>query len=256
MQSSYQRKEKASSLPERIGFLWFAGLVALQVWLSYGGSVLFTVGTSLSYWVVGAVIFLLLPDSLFTTARLRPVIPRRYLAVGRTFFLTALFASLTCAQIATAQPVWWFYILFWAVPLMTAFPFFMILRQVVQHANGDRGWLTNTRTFLVNPFIRYAVFPFGMDYHLGHHMYATVPHYNLPELHRFLMQYPEYAEEGIVVQNYFVPTDHGPHNPTVVEVLGPEYSRQSSDVYIDDTVLDDWEVDEKEEILRAGRDQT
>ena len=35
--------------------------------------------------------------------------------------------------------------------------------------------LTNTRVFVVNPLVRYAVYSFGMDYHPPHHMYATVP---------------------------------------------------------------------------------
>jgi hypothetical protein len=130
----------------------------------------------------------------------------------------------------------------------------MILRQVVQHGNGDRGWLTNTRVFLVNPFVKYAVFPFGMDYHLPHHMYATVPHYNLPKLHAFLMNFPEYIEDAIIVENYVIPkSDHPERNPTVVEVLGPDYARSTGDVYIDNTVLDNWDVDEKEEILRQAQ---
>jgi hypothetical protein len=33
-----------------------------------------------------------------------------------------------------------------------------------------------------------------------------------------------------------------------VEVLGPEYARRSADVFIDHSVLDGWDVDEKEEI--------
>ena len=65
----------------------------------------------------------------------------------------------------------------------------MIMRQLVQHGNGDRGWLTNTRTFLVAPAIRFAVFPLGQDYHLPHHVFATIPHYRLKKLHEHLMQY-------------------------------------------------------------------
>lgn len=30
---------------------------------------------------------------------------------------------------------------------LTSFPFFMALRQVIQHGNGDRGRLSNTRVF-------------------------------------------------------------------------------------------------------------
>ena len=62
--------------------------------------------------------------------------------------------------------------LLWVVPLFTSFAFFMILRQLVQHGNGGRGWVNNTRTFLVGRSIRFAVFPMGQDYHLPHHMFC------------------------------------------------------------------------------------
>ena len=66
------------------------------------------------------------------------------------------------------------------------FPFFMLMRQVVQHGNADRGRLTNTRIFRVGRLIGFAVFPMGMDYHLPHHLYPMVPHYRLRRLHDLL----------------------------------------------------------------------
>jgi fatty acid desaturase len=197
--------------------------------------------------------FFLLPARYFDEARLRPVVPRRVTAVSRMTFFTLLFNSMGTLRVLTGVFVGWYFLWLWVVPLLTSFSLFMILRQMIQHGNGDRGWLTNTRVFLVNPFLRYAVFPFGMDYHLPHHMYATVPHYNLPELHRFLQQFPEYAQEALVVENYFIPKPRQPkRNPTVLEVVGPEYAKRSQEVYIDNSVLDAWEVDEREEIARHG----
>ena len=50
-------------------------------------------------------------------------------------------------------------------------------------------------------------------------------------------------DDGIVVENYFFPKSRDPdRNPTVVEVLGPEYARQTDDVFIDHSVLDGWDV--------------
>lgn len=250
----YQRKEKGSKIPRLVGTAWLIGMFALSATLYFVGNPILLAAALPLYWLGLFAFHAMLPERYYETARLRPVIAPRWMAASRTFFLTALIGSLTVGQMSSGLPLWRFFVLLWVVPVLTAFPFFMILRQVVQHGNGDRGWLTNTRTFLVNPLIRYAVFPFGMDYHLPHHMYATVPHYNLPKLHAFLMSYPEYQEQGIVVENYFFPKSH--HHgrpPTVVEVLGPEYARQTDEVYIDDTVLDGWEVDEKDEILGHSR---
>ena len=57
----------------------------------------------------------------------------------------------------------------------------------------------------------------------------------------------------MVVEGYFLPP-HTPHTrPTVLDVLGPEYApRDGREVHIDDTVLEDDEVEEKADILREG----
>lgn len=248
----YQRKGKPSKLAERLAFAWLAILVALQVYLYSSGQPWRVAGYSFAWWLALAIVYFLLPQRHFVTARIKPVVPRRYLACSRTLFMMMQVTALTCIQMVSGQPAWWFFAALWLVPALTMFPFCMILRQVVQHGNGDRGWLSNSRVFLVNPLLRYAVFPFGMDYHQPHHMYATVPHYSLPALHAFLMRFPEYAAAEPEVVNYIVPSRTPPRRPTVVEVLGPEYARRGAEVHIDDTVLDGWDVDEKEEILRHG----
>ena len=123
----------------------------------------------------------------------------------------------------------------------------------MQHGNGDRGWLTNTRVFLVSRFINFAVFPMGQDYHLPHHLYATVPHYRLRALHEVLLAYPEYREQAVEVHGYFLSPERPPTHPTVLDVLGPDYAaREFHGVHIDNSVLEDCEVEEKDEILREG----
>jgi hypothetical protein len=129
----------------------------------------------------------------------------------------------------------------------------MILRQLVQHGNGDRGWLTNTRIFFVQRFINFSVFPIGQDFHLPHHLYATVPHYRLRQLHELLLQYPEYKSQALEVHGYFVSPEKDSPYPTVLDVLGPDYAPKAfRGVHIDNSVLEDDEVEEKAEILREG----
>ncbi len=118
-------------------------------------------------------------------------------------YLALLYAALSAVQLAGWGPAWAYFGLLWLVPVFTAFPLFMILRQWVQHGNADRGRYTNTRVFLVGPLVRYAVFPWGMDYHLPHHLMASVPHYNLKQLHEIMLRDPEYREKGVVVDGYF-----------------------------------------------------
>ena len=134
---------------------------------------------------------------------------------------------------------WRTFALYWVVPLFTTFPLFLILRQWVQHGNADRGRYTNSRVFLVGPIIRYAVFPFGQDYHLPHHLYASVPHYNLKTLHEVLLKDPEYREKGVVVEGYFGRDNPVSGRPTAISVLGAAHSPKNRErIYIDNAALD------------------
>jgi hypothetical protein len=166
-----------------------------------------------------------------------------------------LISALAWATWATRD--WWaaYFILLWGTPLLTSFPLYMVLRQIVQHGNGDRGWLTNSRVFVCHPFINFAVFPLGQDYHLPHHMFSTVPHYRLKELHEAMMAYPEYRGEATVVEGYIWPKERPPVRPTVIDVLGPEYaSYEFREVFIDNAVLEGRDVSEEEklEIMDEG----
>ena len=222
-------------LHQKHGTAWGMAVVHFGVW----SAVAFTLAA--------------LPERYYEKARIKPVFHPRYLFIAQTGFYTLILTALGYIQMTTQFMALRYFSLLWYAPMATAFPFFMILRQVIQHGNGDRGWLTNTRVFRMNTLVRYTVFPFGMDYHLPHHMYATVPHYRLKTLHQFLMTKPQYAANCQLVDNYIIPDNQNPRNPTVVEVLGPEYASSDEEIHIDDTVLDDWEVEEKEQILKSGR---
>ncbi|MFM8274212.1 MAG: fatty acid desaturase, partial [Gemmata sp.] len=182
--------------------------------------------------------------------KLRTVISARWTAVLRVGYVTALLTALAVVTKLTGAPAVGYFWLLWVAPIFTSFAFFMILRQLVQHGNGGRGWVNNTRTFLVAPAIRFAVFPMGQDYHLPHHMYATVPHYRLKELHALLMAYPEYRDEALEVHGYFVSPERPQVRPTVVDVLGPAYAPHTDEVHIDSEVVAEAEFTNKEELAR------
>src|SRR5262249_30218347 len=89
-----------------------------------------------------------------------------------------------------------------------------------------------------------------------HHLYASVPHYRLRELHEILLEYPEYRENAVVVEGYFLPRHRPPTAPTVLDVLGPEYApHEFRGVHIDNSVLEDEEVEDRDAILREGEQE-
>lgn len=182
--------------------------------------------------------FALLPEQQFPQTRLRPVISHRVTAISRMTFLFALYLSLTLYDMGRPEPVAWNHFgRLWALPLFTSFPLFMMVRQWVQHGNADRGRYTNTRVFLAGPVARYAIFPWGMDYHLPHHLLASVPHYRLKTLHELLSGSTEYRDKGVIVEGCFRNAEAG--RPTAMSVLTSAHSPGSAaPVYVDNAALE------------------
>jgi fatty acid desaturase len=82
-----------------------------------------------------------------------------------------------------------FYLL-WVVAYFTAYPLIARIRQVAEHGNVpdlyDPDPRKNTRTTRANPFERMIFCPNKVNYHLEHHLLASVPAHKLPSLHRTL----------------------------------------------------------------------
>ena len=249
----YRKGFKISKVPARIGMGYLLSMMAVLAtavyysisWLMWAGPLV------LSALLVGRIL-MLRPDQFIVT-RVEPVVPARYQMMMRLMLNGAIYTGLAylSAYVDPWAPA--YYAVLWIGAIFTSFGLFMMLRQVVQHGNADRGWLTNTRVFLVSDFIQFAVFPLGQDYHLPHHMYASIPHYNLKELHENLLQCPEYAAEATEVHGYFVSHEHPKVHPTVVDVLGPDWSPHvPHEIHLDHSVLADMDVLGAEEIIEEA----
>ncbi|MBY0526212.1 MAG: fatty acid desaturase [Gemmataceae bacterium] len=162
--------------------------------------------------------YALTPDRIWAKTLIKPDVSTRWQTCLRMAYVTVLFSTLAWLTLLTGQPWALYYFLLWALPMVTTFSFFMIMRQLVQHGNAGIGRLTNSRVFLVGRLIRWSVFPLGMEYHLPHHMFPMVPHYRLRELHDLLMESEAYRREAVVVEGYFFHRDP-PQQPTVLEVM-------------------------------------
>jgi fatty acid desaturase len=246
---------KANNRPVRVGIAYMFTLMAVLAACVYFEQPLLLAILPACMYAAVMIFFRLLPETMYHQSRVHPIIPMRTMSLLRTTYITLVFNGLAWLSLYVDIYAALYYLLLWVLPIFTSYSFFMILRQIVQHGNGGRGWLTNTRVFLINPIINFAVFPLGQDYHLPHHLYASVPHYRLKTLHELLLQTEEYREQAVVVEGYFLPYEKPPTKPTVMEVLGAGYHGLSADVHIDNEVLEDEEVDEKDEILRQGEEE-
>jgi fatty acid desaturase len=78
------------------------------------------------------------------------------------------------------------YLVLWVLPLVTVVQAILRLRAIAEHgATTDfSSPLTAARTNIGPPWLEWLIFPHQVNYHIEHHLYASVPHYNLPALHR------------------------------------------------------------------------
>ena len=78
------------------------------------------------------------------------------------------------------------YLVLWVLPLVTVVQAILRLRAIAEHgATTDfSSPLTAARTNVAPAWLRWALFPHNVNYHIEHHLYASVPQHHLPELHR------------------------------------------------------------------------
>ncbi len=88
----------------------------------------------------------------------------------------------------------------WLIPI-AFFSLFNSARFIAEHYGTpwNAGQLAGTRTIISNPVHSY--FWNNINWHIGHHLYPSVPWYNLVELHELLK--PEIAAQGAIVDNSY-----------------------------------------------------
>ena len=84
---------------------------------------------------------------------------------------------------------WYLYFLLWWLPALTWNRFITRLRNVGEHAAvpDDNDRLRNTRTIRASWLERAFVAPYGVNYHLEHHLIVNCPYYKLKEAHKMLV---------------------------------------------------------------------
>jgi fatty acid desaturase len=169
--------------------LWYLTGTGRPAWIVPAG----IVGISLA-----GVVTYALPDWAVSSSPFRQAYSCRFAGVARLCFFTLVMMALAAIRWATSGHSAIYPIVLWFVPLVSSFPFFMLLRDVYQHSNADSGRLTNSRVFFTDPFTRWAVLVYGQDMHIPHHLFPAIPHYRLGELHEILKRANADYEEQVV----------------------------------------------------------
>lgn len=87
--------------------------------------------------------------------------------------------------------------IYWIIPVLLAQPA-LRLYLLAEHSDCPRvpDMFKNTRTILTNRVIRH--FMWEMPYHIEHHLYPSVPFYQLPTLYEIISQFPVCRSRGYV----------------------------------------------------------
>jgi len=77
------------------------------------------------------------------------------------------------------------YAVLWVLPALTVLQAILRTRAIFEHGApaGYDSPLRAARTNLAGPLMRLTLFPHHVNYHVEHHLFPAVPHYNLPHLH-------------------------------------------------------------------------
>ena len=108
------------------------------------------------------------------------------------------------AAVITATGMWVPVLLLWFVPVFTILPVMFRLRGIAEHfgLEGEHE-LNMSRNFAARSWERILFAPHNVGYHLDHHLFPSVPYYNLPQLHRELLKHPEYAAHAHLNDSLF-----------------------------------------------------
>lgn len=131
-------------------------------------------------------------------------------AVPHVLAIVALHGAAFTAALLTGYL--WTYLLLWVVPMFTTTLLCFRIRTCAEHSGihppqmryrfRDVDTLAVTRTTYYPLLTRFLFGPHNISYHLEHHMFPSVPFFNLPRLHRHLMGNAEYASKARITGGF------------------------------------------------------
>ena len=101
---------------------------------------------------------------------------------------------------------WFAFGVLWILPTATVLPLLLRIRGVAEHEGvpgGDE--VRETRHVAANRVEAALLSPFHINFHTAHHLFPSVPWYNLPALHARLMEEPAYATRLVTSPSYTGP---------------------------------------------------
>ncbi|MBX7149290.1 fatty acid desaturase family protein [bacterium] len=101
--------------------------------------------------------------------------------------------------------LWQPFLLLWVLPLFSTFNFFQKMRFVADHygLKGEHDYNISRNVYLKWYDFGWFFQPYNIAYHLDHHLWPSVPWYNVPQLHALLLTDPVYRDKAHISHGYF-----------------------------------------------------
>lgn len=123
---------------------------------------------------------------------------------GHECLLYAAFLALTGAMLF-AFDAWFGFIVLWLLPMITVLTALFRFRAIAEHVGcRNTNALNASRTVLPTWAGRLLLAPCNINYHLHHHLFPSVPHFNLPKLHRLLCQSERFVASAHFTRTYLL----------------------------------------------------
>jgi fatty acid desaturase len=122
----------------------------------------------------------------------RRLTARYFLRMAGTMIPVAVTQAVLLAVFTVAGGPW-AYLLLHVLPIMTLYPLQIRVRSIAEHGfeagyhptSPQEAWMT--RTSRLHVLERFIVAPFGQYLHYEHHVFPSIPNYNLSQVHRLLV---------------------------------------------------------------------
>ena len=129
----------------------------------------------------------------------------------------------TAVTLLTVFHAWGWFFLLWILPMVTIFGAMVRLRSVAEHlVCPSENELNETRHVDPTWFERLTLAPFNVNYHLAHHLFPSVPWYNLPKLQARLQELEVFQANAKITKSYL-----GLREGVLAEMLRPTGGNQS-----------------------------
>lgn len=110
---------------------------------------------------------------------------------------------ITVAAVLTITGGWFVFFVLWLLPLSTLTMALMRMRTIAEHLGIPNKDELDASRHIDGTFLeRQAFAPHNINYHIGHHLFPSVPYYNLPKLHELLLKNNYFKEHAIIKRTY------------------------------------------------------